>query len=72
MADCKLPYLGRSAANAWGTYKGSVKQNMQKGGKKEEKKKMSEIGLRRKTAMRHICGKILEEISQVGTRRRKR
>lgn len=33
---------------------------------------MREIRLRRKTAVRHICGKILEEISQVGTRQRER
>lgn len=39
---------------------------------KRQKRKMREIGLRRKTAARHICGKILEEISQVGGRQRER
>lgn len=39
---------------------------------KRQKRKMREIGVRGKTARRQICGKILEGISQVGTRRRER
>ncbi|XP_010114234.1 PREDICTED: uncharacterized protein LOC104476209 [Chlamydotis macqueenii] len=52
-----------SDENVWGAYKGSVKQKTQKA----KKGKITEIRLRRKTAVRRICGQILEEISQLDT-----